>query len=122
VTEAAVTVRPWRPILEAIRAGVPADLGDAGVTFAAAWVANLATPAILVVPVRRFVVHPCDVRFDLALQVIVPLGSDDDDVLHLLVELALAALPPGVLVGETTYGQDDRAGATYVIATTTLTA
>jgi hypothetical protein len=101
---------------------MPAELVDAGLTFAAAWVANLATPAVLVVPIRRYVVEPCDVRFELALQVVVPLQSDDDDVLFELLELALAGVPAGVKIGETTFGQDDRAGGTYVVATTTLTA
>jgi hypothetical protein len=113
-------VKPWRRILEAI-AGAP-ELDGLGVTLAAAWVANLATPAVLVVPVRRYVVQPCDVRYELALQVVVALQSDDDDVLHDLLELVLGRLPAGVTVGETTYGQDDRAGSTYVVATTTLTA
>lgn len=111
--------RPWRAILEAIAAVVPEDLGA---TLASAWVANMATPAILVVPTRRYVVKPCDVRWDLALQVVVPLQSDDDEPLHALLELALGALPPGVTAGETTYGQDDRAGASYVVSTTTLSA
>jgi acetylornithine deacetylase/succinyl-diaminopimelate desuccinylase-like protein len=114
-------VKPWRAILAAIRSGLP-ELEAGGVTFAAAWVANLATPAVLVVPVRRYVVQPCDVRYELALQVVAPLQSDDDDVVHELLELVLAQLPAGVTVGETTYGQDDRAGGTYVVSTTTLTA
>jgi hypothetical protein len=113
-------VRPWRRILAAIEDDD--ELDGLGVTLAARWVANMATPAILVVPVRRYVVQPCDERYELALQVVVPLQSDDDDVLHELVDLAIARVPAGVLVGETTYGQDDRAGSTYVVATTTLTA
>lgn len=111
--------RPWRAILEAIRAQLPDELGA---TLASAWVANMATPAVLVVPTRRSVVAPCDVRWELALQVVVPLQSDDDEPLHALLELALAALPAGVKAGETTYAQDDRAGASYVVSTTVLTA
>jgi hypothetical protein len=111
--------RPWRAILDAIAGVVPEELGA---TLASAWVANLATPAILVVPTRRYVVQPCDVRWDLALQVVVPLQADDDEPLHALLELALGALPPGVQAGETTFAQDDRAGASYVVSTTVLTA
>jgi hypothetical protein len=111
--------RPWRSILAAIRLVV--DDG-AGVTFASAWVANLATPAVLVVPVRRFLVRTADVRWELALQVVIGVQGDDDEALHELLELALGALPPGVIPGDTTYGQDERAGATYAVSTTVLTA
>jgi hypothetical protein len=111
--------RPWRAILDAIRSSSPPEL-DA--TFASAWLANMATPAVLVVPVRRQADPPCDVRWELALQVVLPLQSDDDEPLHALLELALAAMPPGVTVGDTTYAQDDRAGGSYLVSTTTLTA
>jgi hypothetical protein len=63
-----------------------------------------------------------DVRWELALQVVVTLAGDDDDLLHDLLDVALGALPVAVYTGDTTYGQDERAGATYVVSTTTLTA
>jgi hypothetical protein len=112
--------RPWQTILESLR-GSP-ELEGAGVTIAGGWVAQLATPAIIVAPTRREVVRQCDVRWTLALQVVVPLSSDDDNVPHELLDIALGALPAGVLVGETTYAQDDRAGASYLVSTTELTA
>lgn len=110
--------RPWRDILATIQAALD---GDDGITFAAAWMANLATPAVLVVPIRRYTLRP-DVRWELALQVVTALQSDDDETLHELTELALAALPAGVITGDTTFGQDDRAGSSYVVSTTTLNA
>ena len=113
-----MTGRPWRDILASIGAAVDPDLG---VTLAAAWVANLSTPAILVVPVRRVVVHPTT-TWEMALQVVTSLSGDDDDALFDLLDVALGALPAGVRSdGETTYGQDERAGGTYVVSTTTLT-
>lgn len=116
--------RPWRDILAAIGAAIDADpeLAAVGVTLASGWNANLATPAVIVAPIRRAVVRPADVRWELALQVVLPLQSDDDEPLHDLVELSLAAMPYGVIVGDTVYGQDDRGGSTYVVSTTTLTA
>lgn len=113
-------MRPWRAVLDALE-GIP-ELQDVGPTLAAAWVANLAVPAIICAPVRRYVVRSCDVRWELALQVVTPLQSDDDEVGHALLELALGALPAGIIVGDTVYGQDERAGASYLISTTTLTA
>jgi len=110
--------RPWRAILARLQL-VP-ELVDLGATLASAWVANLAVPAILVVPARRVELVGSSVRWELALQVVVPLQADDDEQLHHLLEVALAALPPGVIRGDTTYGQDDRAGASYVVSTTTL--
>jgi hypothetical protein len=113
-----VTDRPWRDIIAAIGAAVDPELG---VTLGAAWLANMATPAILVVPVTRTAVHPT-VTWSMSLQVVVSLAGDDDDTLHDLLDVALGALPPGVRSdGETTYGQDDRAGATYLVSTTNLT-
>lgn len=112
--------RPWRAVLEELRQ-LP-ELEEAGVTLAPGWVAQLATPAIIVAPTRRQLVRSADVRWSLALQVVVPLASDDDEPLHALLELALAHLPAGVIVGETTYAQDDRAGASYLVSTTELTA
>jgi hypothetical protein len=116
--------RPWRAILEAIAAAVAADpaAAELGATLASGWTANTATPAIVVAPVRRAVVRPNDVRWELALQVVIGVQGDDDEALHSLLELALAAIPPGVLVGDTVYGQDERGGATYIVGTTTLTA
>lgn len=110
--------RPWRDTLSSIGAAVDPELG---VTLAARWVANLATPAILVVPVTRVARHPT-VVWDMALQVVVGLQGDDDDQLYDLLDVALGALPYGVKAdGETTYGQDERAGGTYIVSTTTLT-
>jgi hypothetical protein len=114
------SARPWHSIRDEL--AVLPELEDAGVTLAYGWVAQLATPAIIVAPVRRELVQPCDVRWHLALQVIAPLQSDDDEVVHALLELALEHLPSGVIVGETTYAQDDRAGASYLVSTTELTA
>lgn len=116
--------RPWRTILDAIGAAVDADADAAtlGVTLASRWVANLATPAILVVPVTRQLVRPADIRWGLALQVVVNLAGDDDEPMHALLDLALPALPAGVIPGDTTYGQDERAGGTYIVSTTTLVA
>lgn len=115
-----MTGRPWVAIIARL-AALP-ELAEAGVTLAPGWVAQLATPAIIVAPTLRSVVPPCDVRWTLALQVVVPLASDDDSVPHDLLELALDNLPAGVTVGETTYAQDDRAGASYLVSTTELTA
>lgn len=112
-----MTGRPWRDVLSSIGAAVDPELG---VTLAAAWVANLATPAILCVPVTRTDRHPT-ITWDMALQVVVTLAGDDDDVLFDLLDVALGALPAGVrAAGETTYGQDERAGATYIVSTTNL--
>ncbi len=110
--------RPWRAILARL-AAVP-ELVDLGATMAAAWVANMAMPAILVVPARRIELTGSSVRWELALQVVVPVQADEDEQLHHLLEVALAALPPGVIRGDTIYGQDDKAGASYVVSTTTL--
>jgi hypothetical protein len=110
--------RPWRDVLAAI-AGLE-ELVDLGPTFASSWTANLATPAILVVPARRVELRGSSVRWELALQVVVGLQGDDDEPLHHLLELALEAMPAGVIVGDTIYGQDDRAGASYIVSTTTL--
>jgi hypothetical protein len=110
--------RPWRDILDAI-AAVP-GLDELGPTLAPAWIATLATPAVVCTPVRRFKDRGSSVRWELALQVIVSIQGDDDEPMHALLELCLAALPPGVIEGETIYGQDDRGGATYVVSTTTL--
>lgn len=113
-----MTGRPWRDIIAAIAEAVDPELG---VTLAASWTANLATPAILVVPVRRVAVAPT-VTWEMSLQVVTTVAADDDDALFDLLDVALAAIPAGVKVdGETTYGQDDRAGGTYVVSTTTLT-
>jgi hypothetical protein len=113
-----LSARPWRDILAAI--GARPELEPIGPTLAAAWVANLATPAILVVPVRRASILP-NVAWEMVLQVVVTLAGDDDDLLHDLLDIALPALPAGVRVGETLYGQDERAGGTYIVSTTTLT-
>jgi hypothetical protein len=110
--------RPWRDVLSSIGAVVEPEQG---VTLAAAWVANLTTPAILCVPVRRIALHPTT-SWEMALQVVVTLAGDEDDQLFDLLDVALGALPAGVRAdGETTYGQDERAGGTYLVSTTTLT-
>lgn len=110
--------RPWRDIRALIEA-IP-ELEELGPTIASAWVANMATPAILVVPVRRIKLRGSSVRWELALQVVVGLQGDDDEPLHALLEVILPALPPDIILGETTYGQDDRGGATYIVSTTVL--
>ena len=111
--------RPWRAVLDAIAAAP--ELVELGPTLASRWIANMATPAILVVPVRRIALRGSSVRWELALQVVVPLQADSDDQLHDLLDVALAAIPAGRILGDTIYGQDDRAGASYVVSTTTLT-
>jgi len=124
------STRPWRDIAAAIAEGFAAapELDELGVTFAGRWVANMATPAILVVPVRRVApnrrtnVQPVDVRWEVALQVVIGVQGDDDEVLHALLEAALPLVPAGVQLGETVYGQDDRAGGSYLVSTTTLNA
>jgi len=117
-----ITARPWRDVLAAIDAAAAADpdTAELGLTLAPAWVANLATPAIVCTPVRRVELRGSSVRWELALQVVISLQGDDDELLHSLLELSLGAMPAGVIPGDTLYGQDDRAGATYVVATTTL--
>jgi hypothetical protein len=116
--------RPWRDVADSVQAAILATpgLADAGIAVAGRWVAAMATPAIVCAPTRRYIVKPCDVRYDLVLQILVPVASDDDEVLHALLELALANLPPGVLVGETTYGLDSTEGANLVVSSTTLNA
>lgn len=110
--------RPWQPIVDAL---VPVAIAyDA--TLAGGWVANLATPALIVAPTHREpATRGCAVAWTVALQAIVNVASDDDDTLHALVADALAALPGGVTVGGTDYAEDSRAGATYRIATTETT-
>lgn len=110
--------RPWRAIVAQLAA--IAELVELGVSFASSWTANMATPAILVVPARRVELRGSSVRWELALQVVVGLQGDDDEQLHHLLEVCLANLPAGCIPGETVYGQDDRAGATYIVSTTTL--
>lgn len=109
--------RPWRDVLAELQAAIDPELG---VSFASTWTANMATPAVLVVPARRIELRGSSVRWELALQVVVPVQADDDEPLHQLLELCLAAMPAGVIVGDTIYGQDDRAGASYIVGTTTL--
>jgi hypothetical protein len=111
-------VRPWQPIVDALAPLAAAT--DA--TLAGGWVANLATPALIVAPLHREpATRGCAVAWTVALQVIGNVASDDDDVLHALVADSIAALPGGVLVGGTDYVEDTRAGATYRVATTELT-
>lgn len=112
------STRPWRDVLAAIAAAP--ELADTGASFASTWTANMATPAILVVPATRVQLRGSSPRWELALQVVVPIQGDDDEPLHALLELCLATLPAGVIVGDTTYGSDERAGATYIVSTTTL--
>jgi hypothetical protein len=116
--------RPWRDVADAVQAALLADpaLADAGIAVAGRWVAAMATPAVVCAPTRRYVVKPCDVRWDLVLQILVPVASDDDEVLHALLELALANLPSGVLVGEPTYAVDSTEGTSLVVSSTTLSA
>ena len=111
-------LRPWREIKAAIQE--LEEIQALGVTVAGRWLANLATPAIVCVPVRRVELRGSSVRWELALQVIVGVQDDEDETVHALLELVLPALPAGVIRGDTVYGQDDRAGGSYVVSTTTL--
>jgi hypothetical protein len=109
---------PWQPIVDALKA-VPAF---ADWTIAPGWVANLSTPALIVAPTHREPAQRgCAITWSIALQLIANVASDDDAVLHDGLGVALANLPPGVIVGGTDYTEDTRAGATYRISTTDLT-
>lgn len=108
----------WQPIIDALKA-VPAF---ADWSVAGGWVANLATPALIVAPTHREpATRGCAVTWSVALQLIVNVAEDDGEAMHSGLDVALANLPPGVIVGGTDYAEDTRAGTTYRLSTTELT-
>ena len=84
------------------------------------WPSTVASPAVNVRVVRRTHVPICRVEWEMEVDVVISLSSDQN-LVHVLTEAIATAKLPGYVVGDTVYRQGSIGGADYLFAVTTVT-